>query len=73
MQYIPNFGKLLLLFYLIFSYKILNLLNFIVAYFLNPKFQYRHGVGSDSSLIQTIHDVFAKLDSNAKSVNLEMR
>ena len=30
--------KFLLLIYLIFSNKILNLLNFIVAYFLNPRF-----------------------------------
>ena len=40
----------------------LTLLNFIVAYFLNPRFQYRRGVGSDSELLQVVHDVFAKLD-----------
>ena len=59
---------MLLLFYLIFSYKILNLLNFIVAYFLNPRFQYKCGVGSDPNLIQAAHDIFAKLNPNAKSI-----
>ncbi|KAL6338646.1 hypothetical protein AAG906_021463 [Vitis piasezkii] len=38
-----------------------------VAYFLNPRFQYRHGVGSDPELLQTIHDVFMKLDPTAKT------
>ncbi|RVW95605.1 hypothetical protein CK203_039065 [Vitis vinifera] len=32
------------------------------AYFLNPRFQYRRGVGSDLELLQAVHDVFAKLD-----------
>ena len=58
--------KFLLLIYLIFSNKILNLLNFIVAYLLNPRFQYRHGVGSDSKLLQAVHDIFAKLDPTTK-------
>ena len=47
----------------------LTLLNFIVAYFLNPRFQYRRGVGSDPNLIQAIHDVFAKLDPNAELID----
>lgn len=38
------------------------------AYFLNPRFQYRRGVGSDPYLIQSVHEVFAKLDPNAESV-----
>ena len=60
--------KFLLLIYLIFSNKIINLLNFIVAYFLNPRFQYWHGVGSDSKLLQAVYDVYAKLDSTTKSL-----
>ena len=51
-----------------FSYKILNLHNFIEVYILNPSFQYRLRVGSDSDLIQAVHDVFATLDPNAKLV-----
>ncbi|RVW61035.1 hypothetical protein CK203_045824 [Vitis vinifera] len=38
------------------------------AYFLNPRFQYRHGVGSDPELLQAIHDVFAKLDPTTESL-----
>ncbi|KAL6325085.1 hypothetical protein AAG906_022652 [Vitis piasezkii] len=38
------------------------------AYFLNPRFQYRHGVGSDPDLIQVVHDAFAKLDPNVESI-----
>ena len=55
--------------YLIFSNKILNLLNFIVSYFLNPRFQYRCGVGSDPELLQAVHDVFAKLDPTTESLD----
>ena len=51
-----------------FKKKILTLLNFIVAYFLNPRFQYRRGVGSDSKLLQVVHDVFAKLDPTTESL-----
>ena len=61
--------KFLLLIYLIFSYKILNLLNLIIAYFLNPRFQYRHGVGSDPNLLQVVHDVFVKLDPTIESLD----
>ena len=46
----------------------LTLLNFIVAYFLNPRFQYRRGVGSDPELLQVVHDIFAKLDSTIESL-----
>ncbi|KAL6314882.1 hypothetical protein AAG906_029099 [Vitis piasezkii] len=46
----------------------LNLHSFIIAYFLNPRFQYKRGVRSDPDLIQVVHDVFAKLDSNAESI-----
>ncbi|KAL6345759.1 hypothetical protein AAG906_017504 [Vitis piasezkii] len=38
------------------------------AYFLNPRFQYRHGVGSDPELLQAVHDVFAKLDLTIESL-----
>ncbi|KAJ9697346.1 hypothetical protein PVL29_009243 [Vitis rotundifolia] len=38
------------------------------AYFLNPRFQYRRGVGSDPELLQVVHDVFAKLDPTTESV-----
>ena len=48
--------------------KILTLLNFIVAYFLNPRFQYRRGVGSDPELLQVVHDVFAKFDPTTESL-----
>ena len=54
--------------YLIFSNKILNLLNFIVAYFLNPRFQYKCGAGSDPELLQAVYDVFEKLDPTIKSL-----
>ena len=52
-----------------FSYTILNLHNFIIAYFLNPRFQYRPRVGSDLDLIQEFHDVFAKLDPNVELIS----
>ena len=69
MQQVLNFHQLLLWFYFIFFYTILNLHNFIVAYFLNPRFQYRPGVGSDLDLIQAVHDVFAKLDPNVELIS----
>ncbi|RVW36785.1 hypothetical protein CK203_113959 [Vitis vinifera] len=40
----------------------------VAAYFLNPRFQYRRGVGSDPYLIHSVHEVFVKLDPNAESV-----
>ncbi|RVW78683.1 hypothetical protein CK203_048418 [Vitis vinifera] len=45
--------------------------NFIYnhAYFLNPRFQYRRGVGSDPELLQAVHDVFAKLDPTTESLD----
>ena len=60
--------KFLLLIYLIFSKKIINLLNFIVSYFLNPRFQYRCGVGSNPKLLQVVHNVFVKLDPTTESL-----
>ena len=60
---------MLLWFYFIFSYTILNLHNLIVAYFLNPRFQYRRAVGSDPDLIQAVYNVFAKLDPNVESID----
>ncbi|RVX01126.1 hypothetical protein CK203_022736 [Vitis vinifera] len=38
------------------------------AYFLNLRFQYRCGVGSDPELLQVVHDVFAKLDLTTESL-----
>ncbi|RVW73108.1 hypothetical protein CK203_060265 [Vitis vinifera] len=38
------------------------------AYFLNPRFQYRRGVGSDPELLQAVHDIFAKLDPTTESL-----
>ncbi|RVW97721.1 hypothetical protein CK203_028114 [Vitis vinifera] len=40
----------------------------VAAYFLNPRFQYRRGVGSDPELLQVVHDVFAKLDLTTESL-----
>ena len=68
MQQVVNFHQLLLWFYFIFFYTILNLHNFIIACFLNPRFRYRPGVGSDLDLIQAVYDVFAKLDPNAELI-----
>ncbi|KAL6326563.1 hypothetical protein AAG906_008425 [Vitis piasezkii] len=39
-----------------------------LTYFLNPRFQYRHGVGSNRELLQAVHDVFAKLDPTIESL-----
>ncbi|KAJ9678214.1 hypothetical protein PVL29_022952 [Vitis rotundifolia] len=39
-----------------------------VTYFLNPRFQYRRGVGSDPELLQAVHDVFVKLDPTTESL-----
>ncbi|RVX00136.1 hypothetical protein CK203_026604 [Vitis vinifera] len=38
------------------------------AYFLNPRFQYRRGVGSDPELLRAVYDVFAKLDPTTESL-----
>ncbi|XP_034707021.1 uncharacterized protein LOC117930476 [Vitis riparia] len=40
----------------------LNAKECIVAFFLNPRFQYKCGVGIDPDLLQAVHEVFAKLD-----------
>ncbi|KAL6321886.1 hypothetical protein AAG906_035590 [Vitis piasezkii] len=34
----------------------------MVAYFLNPRFQYKPRFGSDLELLQVVHEVFARLD-----------
>ncbi|KAL6312341.1 hypothetical protein AAG906_007990 [Vitis piasezkii] len=44
------------------------LYKFLLSYFLNPRFQYRRGVGSDPELLQAVHDVFAKLDPTTESL-----
>ncbi|KAL6330663.1 hypothetical protein AAG906_003274 [Vitis piasezkii] len=38
------------------------------TYFLNPRFQYRRGVGSDPELLQAVYDIFAKLDPTTESL-----
>ena len=60
---------LVLMLYNFFSYKTLTLINFIIAYFLNLRFQYMHRIGSDPKLLQTVQDVFAKLDLIAQSLS----
>ena len=40
----------------------------IAAYYLNPKFHYRPGVGSNPELLQAVHDVFSKLDPIAEGL-----
>ena len=40
----------------------------IAAYYLNPKFQYRPGVGCNPELLQAVHDIFSKLDPNAEGL-----
>lgn len=37
----------------------------IVAYYLNPRFQYRQGLGEDPRLIDAVHQAFNKLDPNS--------
>ena len=34
-----------------------------MAYYLNPRFQYRLGVSSDPELLQAVHEVFGKLST----------
>ena len=40
-----------------------------VAFFLNPRFQYKRGVGTDPDVLQVVHEVFAKLDLTAKGLS----
>ncbi|RVW52185.1 hypothetical protein CK203_077864 [Vitis vinifera] len=39
------------------------------AFFLNPRFQYKRGVGTDPDLLQAVHEVFAKLDPTSEDYN----
>ncbi|KAL6350595.1 hypothetical protein AAG906_022305 [Vitis piasezkii] len=36
------------------------------AFFLNPRFQYKRGVGTDPDLLQVVHEVFTKLDPTSE-------
>lgn len=40
----------------------------IAAYYLNPRYQYRPGVGDDGELIRAVHNVFSKLDPDSPQV-----
>ena len=54
------------------SYKLYIRFNFyyyFVAYFLNPRFQCKEGIDTDSDLVQAIHDVFAVLDPNLDHIS----
>ncbi|KAL6331730.1 hypothetical protein AAG906_016726 [Vitis piasezkii] len=39
----------------------------IMSFFLNPRFQYKRGVGTDPDLLQAVHEVFAKLDPTSEA------
>ncbi|KAI5317211.1 hypothetical protein L3X38_036918 [Prunus dulcis] len=39
-----------------------------VAYYLNPRYQYRPGVGDDGTLIRAVHKVYSKLDPASPAV-----
>ncbi|RVW97523.1 hypothetical protein CK203_058479 [Vitis vinifera] len=39
------------------------------AFFLNPRFQYKRGVGTDPDLLQAVHEVFAKLDPTSEGLS----
>nr|XP_048330691.1 uncharacterized protein LOC125422645 [Ziziphus jujuba var. spinosa] len=41
----------------------------MAAYFLNPRFQYKEGIGTDSDLVQAVHDVFAELYPNSDRIS----
>ncbi|KAM2682035.1 hypothetical protein EV2_013644 [Malus domestica] len=38
------------------------------AYYLNPRYQYRPGVGDDGNLIRAVHNVYSKLDPASPAV-----
>ncbi|XP_070676308.1 uncharacterized protein [Malus domestica] len=38
------------------------------AYYLNPRYQYRLGVGDDGTLIRAVHNVYSKLDPASPAV-----
>ncbi|KAL6318334.1 hypothetical protein AAG906_039426 [Vitis piasezkii] len=37
-----------------------------IALFLNPRFQYKRGVGTNLHLLQIVHEIFVKLDPTEK-------
>ncbi|KAM5554258.1 hypothetical protein ABKV19_022573, partial [Rosa sericea] len=37
-------------------------------YYLNPRYNYRPGVGDDCMLIEAVHKVFSKLDPNSPTI-----
>ncbi|XP_060669169.1 uncharacterized protein LOC132800165 [Ziziphus jujuba] len=39
------------------------------AHFLNPRFQYKEGIGTDSDFVQAVHDVFAALYPNSDRIS----
>ena len=41
----------------------------IVSFFLNPRFQYKRGVGTDPDLLQVVHEVFAKLNPTSEGLS----
>ena len=42
---------------------------FVIAYYLNPNFQYKHNLGDDPNLIQVVHKVYMQLDPNAHGIS----
>ncbi|XP_050145920.1 uncharacterized protein LOC126621463 isoform X1 [Malus sylvestris] len=42
--------------------------NMVQAYYLNPRYQYRPGVGDDGTLIRAVHNVYSKLDPASPAV-----
>ena len=40
-----------------------------VAYYLNPKYQYSEGIGSNPTLVQAEHDVYYHMDPSADKLS----
>ena len=40
-----------------------------MAFFLNPRFKYKRGVGIDPNLLQVVHKVFTKLDPTSEGLS----
>ena len=38
---------------------------FNIDFYLNPRYNYKQGVGDDGKLIEAVHKVFSKLDLNS--------
>ena len=38
------------------------------TYYLNPRYQYRSGIGDDGTLIHAVHNVYSKLDPASPAV-----